>query len=77
LNQAKTQPRRLHIPHEIRNTASADAAENKNQNKANLKHNSLNIEHSTEAYPPETAIQKPTPQPDLENKFTSQTLGTE
>ena len=60
-----------------RNTAFADAVENKDQHKANLKQNSINKGHSSEVYPKEKIFQKPTPQPNLENKYTSRTLGAQ
>jgi len=60
-----------------RNTAFADDVENKDQQKAKLKQNSINKGHSSEVYPKEKIIQKPTPQPNLENKYTSRLLGAQ
>jgi hypothetical protein len=49
----------------------------KDQYKANLQQNSINKGHSTEAYPKERITQKPTPQPNWENKYTSRMLGAQ
>jgi metal-responsive CopG/Arc/MetJ family transcriptional regulator len=60
-----------------RNTAFADAVENKDQHKANLKQNSINNGYISAVYPKEKITQKPTPQPNLKNKYTSWTLGAQ